>query len=590
MHRNSTATVAYSYVRFSNPEQSKGDSLRRQEERAEAYCRQRGWTLDPTLTLRDLGVSAFRGRNALVGNLGRFLDEVKRGTIPPGSALIVESVDRISRQGIDEGYDLCKAILKAGVHIVTLSPERDFGPEAVKSLSKGALELQLILERAAEESERKSERIGAAWAEKKRAAKKGAILTDRLPGWVERKGDKLQPIPAAVAIVRRIFQMAADGYGVPSIIKKLTAEGVPSIGRTARWTRAYIGTILNGRRVLGEYQPRDRNGKPVGDPIPGYYPAVVSEEQWLAARAAVQQRRRFRGRVSKAQVNIFAHLLRHVRDNDTYILATRRSRSTGEKFSILVNTEGDQGKTRGYSLPYAVFETAVLSCLREIDPHDILNGDHPPDETTALAGEMVGIEAELAEAAIFMDANGFSPTIGKRIADLEARKKELAERLADARTAAAHPLSESWGECQSLVDTLAAASDPHDARLRLRSALRRIVVGMRLLIVPRNQDRLAVVQFDFGGKRQRRRSYLLHYRPNGRIQPGFWQVRSWTDESLRKAKMPEQFDLRHADPTCIGEDDEGRGAWVAGWVDVERDLLAAEGEDLFAGCERHELP
>src|SRR5262249_6067765 len=159
-------------------------------------------------------------------------------------------------------------------------------------------------------------------------------------------------------------------------------------------------------------------------------------------------------------------------------------------------------------------------------------------------------------------------TIGKRITDLETRKKELAERLAEARTAAAHPLSESWGECQSLVDTLAAAADPHDARLRLRTALRRIVVGRRLLLVPRKQRRPAAVRFDFGGKHHRLRSYLLLYRPSSRTRPGEWRVRSWTDEQLRKAKMPEQFDLRSADPTCLGEDDEGRQAWAAGWQDV----------------------
>ncbi len=494
-------------------------------------------------------------------------------------------MDRISRQGIDEGYDLCKAILKAGVHIITLSPERDFGPEAVKSLSKGALELQLILERAAEESETKSDRVGAAWAQKKLVAKDGVVMTDRLPGWVQRKGDKLQPIPAAAAVVRRIFRLAADGYGAPSIIKKLTAEGVKSIGRTSRWTRAYIGTILNGRRVLGEYQPRDRDGKPVGDPIKGYYPAIVSDDEWKRAHAAVQQRRRFRGSVSKAQVNVFAGLLTHARDDDdTYILSTRRSRVTGKKFSIIVNTEGDQGKTKQYSLPYEVFETAVLSCLREIDPHEILNGDHPPDESATLAGEMVGIEAELGDAATFMEANGFSPTIGKRITDLETRKRELAERLADARTEASHPLSESWGECQSLADTLAAAADPYDARMRLRSALRRIVVGIRLLIVPRKQDRIAVIQVDFGGKQSKRRNYVLLYRPNGRVRPGEWRVLSYKLTKTVAGPAPQNTWVKVVD----GVPESDADYWT-GTESYLTEMSPADLEIMFTGCERRPI-
>ena len=131
-------TTAFSYVRFSSAEQAKGDSLRRQTERASEYCLRRGWTLDDTLALRDLGVSAFRGKNAAVGNLRTFLDAIKSGKVVPSSVLLVESFDRISRQGIDEGYDLIKSILKAGVHIVTLSPERKFDATATKSLSRGA--------------------------------------------------------------------------------------------------------------------------------------------------------------------------------------------------------------------------------------------------------------------------------------------------------------------------------------------------------------------------------------------------------------------------------------------------------------------
>src|SRR5262245_24648810 len=118
------ATIAYSYVRFSHPDQAQGDSLRRQQEGAVAYCQRKGWTLDESLSLRDLKLSAFRGANALIGNLGVFLDLIKRGTVKPGSALICESIDRISRQGIDEGCEIIKKILKAGVLLVTLSPER----------------------------------------------------------------------------------------------------------------------------------------------------------------------------------------------------------------------------------------------------------------------------------------------------------------------------------------------------------------------------------------------------------------------------------------------------------------------------------
>ena len=130
-------STAYSYIRFSHPDQAKGDSLRRQDERAKDFCRRKGWTLDENLTLHDLGVSAFRGKNAAVGNFRGFLEGIKTGKVAAGSVLIVESFDRISRQGIDEGYDLIKSILKSGIRIVTLSPEREFDREATRGLTKG---------------------------------------------------------------------------------------------------------------------------------------------------------------------------------------------------------------------------------------------------------------------------------------------------------------------------------------------------------------------------------------------------------------------------------------------------------------------
>src|SRR5262249_51989725 len=132
--------IAYSYIRFSHRKQREGDSLRRQTELAESHCQRRGWTLDSSLNLHDLGKSSFRGKNALFGNLGLFIKAVETGDVKPGSVLIVESLDRISRQGIVEGFDTIKKILRAGILLVTLSPEREFDESALRSLTKGSLE------------------------------------------------------------------------------------------------------------------------------------------------------------------------------------------------------------------------------------------------------------------------------------------------------------------------------------------------------------------------------------------------------------------------------------------------------------------
>jgi DNA invertase Pin-like site-specific DNA recombinase len=90
------AGIAYSYLRFSTSEQAHGDSRRRQLVLAERYAAAHGLTLDGRLSFRDLGVSAFRGRNARVDALSSFLEAIELGLVPRGSTLLIESLDRLA--------------------------------------------------------------------------------------------------------------------------------------------------------------------------------------------------------------------------------------------------------------------------------------------------------------------------------------------------------------------------------------------------------------------------------------------------------------------------------------------------------------
>jgi DNA invertase Pin-like site-specific DNA recombinase len=554
-------TIAYSYIRFSSPEQAKGDSLRRQTERAEEYCRRRGWTLDTTLTLRDLGVSAFHGDNALFGNLGVFLQAVKRGAVTPGSVLIVESIDRISRQGIDEGYDHIKGILKAGVRLVTLSPEREFDREAVKSLSRGALEIQLILERAAEESERKSDRQRAAWEAKRRQLRNGdRRFTRHVPAWIEYRDDGQHVlIPERAAAVRRMFELAAAGYTLNDIVRKLPQEGHAPFGAriiregrqrsafSGQWQRPYVSLILRGRAVLGELQPcrrvRGPDGKekvrPDGPPVPGCFPAVVTEAVWDKAQGALARRRgfvwqdgKFTGRKGGPQgrrgdgVNLFRGLLRDARDGSTFYSARRPNGS-----HLLVSTGPLETGGQSYTFPYEVFESSILSCLTEIDPRDILPANNGgPDESHALASELAGVEARLAEVERELET-GDVAVLARVARRLEERKQSLLAQLAEAKQKAASPVGEAWGEAQSLARILADATDPDDMRTRLRAALRRIIDRVWVHITvgdrPSRFRRRAFVQIDFQGGG--RRYYVIGHRPAGKgrkeeVTGGCWDA------------------------------------------------------------------
>lgn len=528
--------VAWSYIRFSHPEQAKGDSLRRQAEAAAVWCERNGVSLDTSLSLRDLGKSAYLGehrKNPDRHALAAFLKLVEDGKVPRGSYLVIENLDRLSREHIQPALLLTLNLLQAGVRIVQLKPAEMIFDD--KSDTMPVMMMMMELSRGHSESAMKSERVGAAWSERKKNARNGGVLTRRLPAWIEESDGKLGLILERAAIVKRIFQMAASGYGHASIVKRFTEEKVPTFGPSGRWVRAYISKILTDRRPLGEFQPCGQGRKPDGEPIANYFPAVISEEEWLAARAGAAQRRQRRGRVGK-HVNVFAGLVKNARDRDTYYVASKPQR-------LLVNTNSVDGLAPCRSFPFDVFEEAILSLLSEINPHDILNGDQGPDETLVLSGELAQTEASIATIAADLDEHGESPTLFRRLRDKEDKKRDLVERLARAREKAANPLSESWGEAQSLSRVLAAAPDPEDARLRLRSALRRILDSVWLLVVPRGRDRLAAVQVWFA-ERKRCRDYLILYRPAlanrvGRTTEGGWWVRSFAD-----VMKPGDLDLR----------------------------------------------
>src|SRR6267378_1002220 len=114
--------AAYSYLRLSTPEQIKGDSIRRQLERSRAYAEKHRLQLDESL--RDLGVSAYKGRNREHGALGRFLEHVRSDRVPRGSYLIVESLDRLSREKPRQALKPFLSLIDAGVKIVTLQDEQ----------------------------------------------------------------------------------------------------------------------------------------------------------------------------------------------------------------------------------------------------------------------------------------------------------------------------------------------------------------------------------------------------------------------------------------------------------------------------------
>ncbi|MEH2564686.1 recombinase family protein [Bradyrhizobium sp. AZCC 2289] len=165
--RAETKTLAYSYVRFSTPSQAAGASLQRQTEKAAKYALDHGLTLDTELNMTDLGVSAYRGKNAHTGALGGFLKAVDAGYVERGSYLLIENMDRLSRADIVTAQGLFLQLVGSGINLVTLTNGEAYSAERFQREPEAIFLVVLELIRANKESVRKGQLIGDAKARKK---------------------------------------------------------------------------------------------------------------------------------------------------------------------------------------------------------------------------------------------------------------------------------------------------------------------------------------------------------------------------------------------------------------------------------------
>ena len=206
--------TAYSYVRFSTPDQIKGDSARRQAESSTRYAKDNNLTLDDSLNLNDFGVSAFTGANASNGKLGSFIMAIETGRVQPGSYLLVESLDRLSRTATLTALGQFIRILENNIAIVTLIDNRVYTRDSINDIGNLMYSL-MIMARAYEESLTKSKRIREAWSNKRKRAREGTHkLTKTCPCWLELKDDQFHLIQEKVDLVKRKYDLALNGSGL----------------------------------------------------------------------------------------------------------------------------------------------------------------------------------------------------------------------------------------------------------------------------------------------------------------------------------------------------------------------------------------
>lgn len=341
---------AYSYIRFSTPEQAHGDSYRRQFEAAERYAAENNLILDDELELTDQGVSAYRSTNARRGALRRFRDAVEDGLVPSGSTLIVENLDRISRDTAWTAFGVLSELINAGITVVTLADRQVYSRESVGANPTQIIISLLAMVRAHEESETKSRRLKASWHNKRNKAHERPI-TARLPAWLylDSRSNKIAVHADRASVVRRIFELAAAGHGQHSIASILNHEGVHPFGRATVWHRSYIAKLLTNPAVIGQFTPHTHDevdGRKLRTPqetLEGYFPAIIDTKKFELINSRVSDRRAPSTQRTRPLRNLLASLGQCVSCGSTMTRVTKGSRKKSGR-PYLVCTKAKQGQ------------------------------------------------------------------------------------------------------------------------------------------------------------------------------------------------------------------------------------------------------
>ena len=502
------------YARKSQDQSGVSDdqrSVARQVEHARAYALRKGWTIDEGSIFIDDGISGaeFANRPGFL----RLMNALKPK--PPFQVLVMSEISRLGREMFQTGYTL-KELSESGVRAFSYLEDKEIALEtATDKFLMSAVTFAAELER-----EKARQRTYDAMLRK---AKAGHVTGGRTFGYDN--ADVLSPDgkrshverrinEAEAAIVRRIFQLCADGVGQTRIAKQLNADRAiaprAQRGRPHGWSRSSVHEVLfrdlyrgvitwNQTRKRNRWGQRKQADRPRGEwlHIPAPALRIVSDDLWRAAHRRLE--------TARAQYERDTHGQRRPhRDRDSKYLLTGFGRCALCRGGLHIRTRA-HGRRRAFF--YAC--TSHYNRGPEVCPHvdqwpmdeidravlakiagDILNPDlaeeivrtarqihgssSNPDIRGQLRRDLEAVEREQARLTEALAAGADVPVLVKRLHGTERRRQELTQAL----NASVTRQVPSWSEIERrvrrrLVDwRLLVTSDVAQAREGFRRMLK----------------------------------------------------------------------------------------------------------------------
>jgi site-specific DNA recombinase len=219
------------------------------------------------------------------------LRQVEEGMV---EGVVVMDLDRLGRGDMIDAGTIFRAFKFSETLIITPTEVIDCNAEGAELL----FGVKSIIAR--EELKQINKRLQGG---RRRSAKDGKSITRKPPyGYLRDENLKLIPHPEEAPIVKKIFEMIAEGHGRQAVVKHLDSLGVkPPEGDL--WEQSTISHIIKnevylGHIIWGKVKHMKRNGKRVRKNLPpelwirheNAHEALITQEQFDAANTALRGR------------------------------------------------------------------------------------------------------------------------------------------------------------------------------------------------------------------------------------------------------------------------------------------------------------
>lgn len=490
--------TAWSYARVSSAEQATaggGIARQRDDTLARAWCQQHGYTFATTFQFTG---SAYSGRHLQDGTpLRQWLDQACSGALGQHPALLVEEIDRFTREAGHRLLGELGAIFQAGVWLVALRDGTVYSSEAFEQDDRLLVDLLDEIRAAHRYSLRLSRRLSSYWGQVRDRAKDGKLQRpDRLAPWWISAVDGEWQLNDRAPTARRMFLRALE-VGSSTIAREFNEQGIPPVTAGRRWTSGGITRHLRNPASYGLLRLLPKTNDPIE--VPDHFPPLLTRAEWDQVQAAIATRKRLpETRAAQGQCWWVGQRLTRCTCGSVCEVFTSQPRP-GQNYRYLRcarwRHERAVCNAHGYRL-----EVVTAHLLTRLQPQQLalMLGQVPADHLAKVlaaadtarqamaAAEQQHHHAVAALEAAVLKGDGADlllPIVRRAESALEERRDAMTQALAAVAAAQGQSVPDDLAAAvQEMLQAFAQGADTVEQRRRVHDGLRRL--GLTILLDP----------------------------------------------------------------------------------------------------------